>query len=116
MNLPLLFVQQTHQFVVLLNRLHRLHKHRLTRRRRPMHHARHLALELRLHRNHKPLAANRNQIVLRTSAIAQSAQRPPQTLFNRTMLPLHRTANPPQLRRSIVIQRTIRLDLSAQHP
>jgi len=116
MHLGLLFIQQPHQLVVLFNRLQRLNKHRLPARARTMHHAADLALELRLHWNHKPFAANSNQRILRTARFRKLRQRTPQAVFNRTMLPLHRPANPSQLRRRIIAQASIGFNLPTQKP
>ena len=114
MNLALLFVQQPHQLVVLFDGLQRLNKHRLPRRRRPMNHPRHTLAKLRLHWNHEPLAAHRNQLLLCRSLAGQRAQRLPQALFNRPVLPLHRAPDAPQLVARVVGDRSVRLDLSPQ--
>ena len=70
-DLRLLFVEQAHQLVVLLDRLERLHKDGLSGRRRPMNDAGNLALELGLHGNDEAIAANGDQLVLRTAVVGE---------------------------------------------
>ena len=113
MNLLLLIFQQSHQVVVQLNRLQGLDVHRLPAGARSMHHALHAALPLRLDRNHKALAANRDHFVLHRAALGIPPQRGAQTLLNRPLLPFHLAPDAPQLGRSIVGQRPIRQNLLA---
>ena len=113
-NLALLFIQQTRQLIIVLDSLHRLDKHRLATRTRPMHDAADLALELNLHRNHKAFAAHSDQRILRAAIFGQLRQGASQTGLNRSVLMLQRAANAPQLRRGIIAQAAIRLNLSAQ--
>ena len=80
-----------------------------------MDHARHTTLELRLDRDHEPLAAHRDQLILGTSALRQGAQASAQTVLDGSMLPLHRSPDAAKLRRGIVVERTVRLDLPPQH-
>ena len=111
-NLRLLFFDQPHQLVVLLDGLKRLHVHRLPRRTRAMNHARDAPLELRAHRNHKALAANGDDIVLRCAIARELAQRRAQAFFNQPLLALLLAPNAVQLRRCIVGQRPVRLNLA----
>jgi hypothetical protein len=73
MNLRLLFLQQSHQLVVLLNSFERLNKHGLPAGTGAVHHALHAALLLNFYRNDEALAAYRNQFVLNRSALGQAA-------------------------------------------
>ena len=75
-----------------------------------------LSLELCLHRNDEAFAAHGDQLILCTPAVGERPQRAAQALFNGSMLPLHCLANPAQLGGGIVVQATIRLNLSAQQP
>ena len=74
MNLRQLLIQQPHQFVVLLDRLQRLHKHGLPARTGTVYHTLHPALLFGLHRNHKALAAYGDQLILHCAILGQSTQ------------------------------------------
>ena len=68
MRLRLLFIEQTYQIVILLDRLNRLNKDSLPARTRPVHNPRHAPLLFDLHRNHKTFATNGDEFVLHRSA------------------------------------------------
>ena len=110
MHLGLLVFEQAHQFVVQLDGLQRLDVYRLAAGAGAVHHARHAALELRLHRNDKALAANRDQVFLRRALAGEAAQRRAQAALDRALLSLHLAADAPQFGRSIVGQRAVRAD------
>src|ERR1700727_2911374 len=82
MNPGLLFIQQTDKLIVLLDSLKRLDEDSLARRRRAVNDARNSALELGFNRNHEAVATNRDEIVLRASALAQPAKRSAKTLLD----------------------------------
>ena len=93
MNLRLLFLQQPHQLVVLLNSFQRLNKHRLPAGAGAVHHALHAPLLLNFYRNNEALAAYRNQFVLNRSALGQAAQIAAQGFLNRALLFFDFSAN-----------------------
>ena len=76
MNLRLLFVEQAHQFVVLLDRLQRLDKNGLAARTGSMHHALHAPFLLNLYGDDKALAADRHQLVLHRAVLGQRRKYP----------------------------------------
>ena len=75
MNLGLLFFEQPHQLVVLLDGLQRLDIDRQARRTRPVHHAADAPLEFAAHRNDEAVAANGDDVVLRRPFRRKLAQR-----------------------------------------
>ena len=70
----LLFFQQPHQLVVLLDGLQRLDEYRLAAGADPVHHAVDALLLLDLDGNHEPLAADGDQFVLHRARVGQPAQ------------------------------------------
>src|SRR5215469_7202175 len=85
-DLGLLFVEQAHQVVVLLDGLDRLDEDRLAARTAAVNHAGNAPLVLDLDRNDETLAANRDQFILHGSAFAQPAQIPAQGILNGALL------------------------------
>src|ERR1700678_1827880 len=73
-----------------------------------------LAFELVFDGDDEAVAANGNEVVLGAAAFAQATQRFAETLFNRPVLPFHRSANTAKLRGGIVVQASVRFDLAAQ--
>ena len=110
MNLSLLVFQQAHQFVVLLDGFERLHVDRLPRRAGAVNYAANTALQFRADRNDEAVAANGDEVFLGGSVIGELAQGGTKTLFDEALLPLLLAANPAQLRRGIVGQRTVGLN------
>src|SRR5258708_16858228 len=76
--------------------------------------SRDLPFELSFDWNDEAVAAHCDQLILRTAAIGKRPQRPAQAVLNRPVLPFHRAADPPQLRRGIVVEAAVRLDLAAE--
>ena len=76
-----------------------------------MNHARNSPLELSLDRNDEALAADGDELILRTASFGEGPKRLSQALLDRAMLPLHCPPNPPKLRAGIVREASIRLDL-----
>src|SRR5207244_11872547 len=74
MNLSLLFLQQSHELVILLNGFQRLDKNRLPARTRSMNYTLHSPLLLDFHRDDEALTPNGDEILLNRSAFGQSAQ------------------------------------------
>src|SRR5215470_5555397 len=73
-NLGLLFIKQSNQVVVLLDRLQWLDEHGLPARTRAVHHALHAPLLFDFYRNDEALATYRDQLVLDRTAFSQAAQ------------------------------------------
>ena len=111
-NFFLLLFDQPHQLVVLLDGLERFHIHRLPRRAGPVNHAGHAPLQLRAHGDHETFAANRNQVFLRGAFARQLAQCRAQALLNQSLLALLLATNAVQLRRGIVGERAVGLNLA----
>ena len=72
-DLGLLFVEQSNQFIILLDGFERLHKHRLAAGTGSMHHSLHAPFLLNLHRDDKAFAADRHQFILHRAALGQTA-------------------------------------------
>ena len=111
-NLALLLFQQSDQFVVLLDGFQRLHINSEARRACPVHYARDAPLELCANGNHEAVAANGDDIVLRGAVRGELAQRGAKALFNLALLAFLVAANPAQLRRRVVGERAVRLNLA----
>jgi len=74
MNLSLLFLQQSHELVILLNGFQRLDKDGLPARTRAVNYTLHSPLLLDFHRDDEALTPNGDQFLLNRSAFGQSAQ------------------------------------------
>ena len=107
MNLGQFVVQQTDQFVVLLDGLQRLHKHGLTAGAGAMHHSLHPPLVFHFHRDDEALAADRHQFVLCRAAFRQTPQISAERFLNGAALLFDLAPNARQLRRSSVFQSSI---------
>src|SRR5206468_6933868 len=105
-----LLVKQTHELVVLLDRLERLDEDGLTGRGRAVHDARDFALELGAYGDDETVAADGDDSVLCAAFSTQSVHSPAQTLFYRAVLLLHGAANAAQLGRGIIGERAVGLD------
>src|SRR5512146_450363 len=108
MNFRLLFFKQTNQVIVLLDGLHGLDKNRLPRRAGPVYYSGHSPFLLDLDRDDKTLAANRDQFILHRSALGEPAQIPLERLLNVAPLLLDFATNSRQLRRSPIVQASVR--------
>src|SRR5207253_7457671 len=75
MNLSLLFLQQSHELVILLNGFQRLDKNRLPARTRAMNYTLHSPLLLDFHRDDEALTANGDEILLNRSALDRKSTR-----------------------------------------
>ena len=113
-NLRHFFVEQPHQFVVLVDGLQGLDKDGLPAGTGSVNHALHTALLLDLDRNHEALAADRDQLILHRAAFGQSAQIASERLLDRPLLPFDLAPDSRQFRRSAVFERAVRLDLVAK--
>ena len=114
MDLGQLFVQQAHQFVVLLDGFQRLDEYRLPAGRRSVGDALHAPALLGLHRNDEAVAANGDEFVLHGAAVGELSQVRPQRFVNGPPLPLDVAANARQLRRGAVVERAVGQDLVAE--
>ncbi len=75
-----------------------------------MNHAGDAPLQLRAHGNHKAVAANGDQLILRCALRGELAQRGAQAFFNQPLLALLIAADAAQLGRSVVGQRAVGLN------
>src|ERR1019366_4279711 len=114
MNLGEFFIQQAHQFVVLLDGFERLDKNGLSAGTGAVHDALHAALLLDFHRNHKTLAADGDQFVLHGPAFGEFPQVAAQRFLNLTLLLLDLTANAAQFGGSAVVESAVGQDLVAE--
>ena len=110
MNLGLLFFQQAHQLVVLLDGFQRLDVDRLPGGTDAVDYARDAALQLRADGNDEAVAANGDQLVLGCAVAGELAQGGSQTFFDLALLALLIAANAGQLGRGIVGERAVGLD------
>ncbi len=114
-NFHQLFFGQLHQPVIQINRFQWLDEHRLPRRASPVHHAGYAAAIRSTHRNHETIIPQRDVILAARHAAGFAAR--PQNAFQRSpnrRAPLRNPrANPPQLRRSVVADFTIRQNRAA---
>ena len=69
MDLPLLFIEQSRQLVVVFNCFHRFNEYRLAAGTGAVDHASDLPLELGLYRNDEALATHSNQRLLRAAIL-----------------------------------------------
>ena len=109
-NLFLLLLDEAHQFVVLLDGLERFYINRLPRGTGSVNHARHAPLQLRAHRYHEALAANRNQFFLCCAFTRKFAQRRAQAFLNHSLLALLLATDAVELRRGVVSERPVGLN------
>ena len=116
MNLGLLFIEQTHELVVLLDGFKRLDEHGRAARRRAVNDTWNAALELRLDRDDEALAAHGDDVFLRAAFLAQAVGGLAQAGLDGAMLRFHGPTNALQLRAGLVGERAVRLDLAAQGP
>ena len=112
MNLCLLFLDEPHQLIVLLNGFERLHIDSLARGTRAVNHACDAPLKLRAHRNHEALTANGNDVVLRRVFRGELAQRRAQAFLDKFLLALLLAADAIQLGRGVVGERAVGLNLA----
>ena len=112
--LGLLFFDQPHQLVILLDGLERLQVDRLPTRRRAMHHPGNAPLILRLDRDHETFSPNRDQVFLRAAALRKTPQRTAQAFLDHSLLPFHLPPDAPQIRRRIIAQRAIGIEARTQ--
>src|ERR1700722_9094727 len=108
MNLRLFFIHQADQLVILLDGFKRLDKNRLPAGTGAVYNSLHAAFLLDFHRDHKALAANRDQFVLNRSAFGKFPEISAQRFLNLPLLLLDLAANAAELWRSAIIQRSIR--------
>src|ERR1700739_542684 len=99
MDFSLLFVQQSNQFIVLLDGLQRLNKNRLAAGTGAMDYSLHAALLLDLDRDHETLAANGHQLFLNGAAFGEMPQIITQRVLDGAFLLFDIAANARQLRR-----------------
>ena len=93
LHLCLLFLQQAHQLVVLLNGLQRFDEHGLTAGADAMNDSLHAPLVLGFHRNDKAFAANGDRVRPAAFRLSESRRRSsPQGFLDEQALPLNFTA------------------------
>ncbi len=114
MDLGLFFIQQAHQFVVLLDGFERLDKDGLSAGTGAVHHALHAALLLDFYRDDKALAADGDQFVLHGAAFGKFPQVAAQRFLNLAFLLLDLTANAAQLGRRAIVERAVGQNLVAE--
>ncbi len=110
----LLFFQQAHQLVVLLDGLQRFDKHRLSAGTGAMDDSLHPPLVLGFHGNDKAFAANGNQFFLQRSAFGEPPQIAAQRFLDQPALTLDFAANPAQDGRSVIVERAVGQQLAAK--
>ena len=109
-NLSLLFFDEPHQLVVLLDGLKRFDVDGLAGRTGAVHHAADAPLQLRADGNHKAIAADGDEVFLRRAVGGKLAQGGAKAFFDEALLALLLAANAAQFGRSIVGQRAVGLD------
>ena len=114
MDLGLFFIEQAHQFVVLLDGFERLDEDGLTAGTGAVHYALHPALLLDFDGDHKTLAADGDQFVLHGAAFGEFPQVAAQRFLDLTLLLLDLTPNAAQFGRSAIVERPVRQDLVAE--
>ena len=114
MDLGLFFIQQAHQFVVLLDGLERLDKDGLSAGTGAVHYTLHAALLLHFYWDDKALAADGDQFVLHRAAFGKFPQVAAQGFLNLAFLLLDLTANAAQFGRRAIVERAIRQNLVAE--
>ena len=114
MDLGLFFIQQAHQFVVLLDGFERLDKDGLSAGTGAVHHALHAALLLDFYRDHEALAADGDQFVLHRAAFGEFPQVAAQRFLNLAFLLLDLAANAAQFGRRAIVERAVGQNLVAE--
>ena len=107
-------IQQTNQFVILLDGFERFDEYGLSAGAGAVNHALHAPFLLDFNRNHKPLATNRDQLILHGAAFRQPAEMTAQRFLNRTLLLLDFAADAGQLGGGAVVERAIGQGLVAE--
>ena len=112
--LGLLFFDQPHQLIVLLDGLERLQVNRLPAGGGAMHHPGNTPLMLRLHRDHKTLPADSDQVLLRAASFRETPQSTAQAFFDHSLLAFHLPADSPQIGGRIIAQRAVGIEARPQ--
>src|SRR6266446_2287374 len=107
MNLGLFFIEQAHEFVVLLDGFERLDKDGLSAGTGAVDDALHTTLLLDFHRDDKPLAADGDQLVLHGPAFGEFAQVAAQRFLDLTLLFFGVAANAAKLGRCAIVERAV---------
>ena len=110
----LLFIEQANQLVVLLDGLERLDEDGLPGGGGAVDDAGNLAFELGLDRDDEAVAADGDELVLGAAVVAQAAQRASQALLDGAVLAVDRAPDAAELRRGVIGERAVGLDLAAQ--
>src|SRR5580704_7786514 len=111
MNFSLLFIQQAHEVVVLLNGLDGFDEDRLAARTTAMDHARNAALLLDLDRDHEALAADGDEFVLDGATFGEAPQVAAQRILNGAALLFDLTTNAGEFGRGAIFEGAIGLNL-----
>src|SRR5208282_2439368 len=106
-NLGLFFIQQAHQFVVLLDGFERLDKHGLSAGTGTVNHALHSAFLFDFYRDYEALAADGDQFVLHGAAFGEFPQVAAQRVLDLPLLLLDLAANAAQFGRSAIVERAV---------
>ena len=109
-NLGLLFFDQAHQFVVLLDGFQRLDVNRLPRGAGAVNHAADAPLQLGADGNDEAVAANGDEVFLGCAVLGELAQGGAQAFFDEPLLALLLAADAAQLGRGVVGQRAVGLN------
>ena len=114
MDFGLFIIQQTHQFVVLFDRLQWLHEDGLSAGTGAVYDSLHPPLLFDLDRYNEAFAPDRDQLILYRPAFGEPAKIAAQRFLDRPLLPFDLPADSSQLRRGPVFQCAVRLDLVAK--
>ena len=114
MDLALFFIQQAHQFVILLDGFERLDKHGLSAGTGAVHHALHAAFLLDFYRDDEALAADGDQFVLHRAAFGEFPQVAAQRFLDLALLLLDLAANAAQFGRRAIVERAVGQNLVAE--
>src|SRR6266481_7215455 len=107
MNLGLFFIEQAHEFVVLLDGFERLDKGGLSAGTGAVDDALHTTLLLDFHRDDKPLAADGDQFVLHGPTFGEFAQVAAQRFLDLTLLFFCVAANAAEFGRRVIVERAV---------
>ena len=114
MDLRVLFLHEAHEFIILLNSFQGLDENRLSTGTGSMNDSVHAPFLIGLYRDHKALAADRNQLVLNGPIFGKATQIVTQRGLDLAFLLLHFAAQSRKLRRSVVVERAVRQDFAAE--
>src|SRR5229473_8572230 len=111
MNLGLLFIEQAHEFVDLLDGLERLDKDSLSAGTCAVDDALHASFLLDFHRDHETLAADGDQFILHGPAFGEFAQVAAQRFLDLALLFFGVAANAAKLGGGTIVERAVRQNL-----